>query len=214
MATRLTLYNGALLILGSRKLASLSENREPRRVMDDIYNRGAIRTCLSAGQWKFALRTAMLEYSPSVEPQFGFRYAFDKASDWIRTAALCSDEFFSEPLLEYSDEGDFLYSDTDPMYAKWVSDEASYGGDLSKWPENFARYVEHYFAHQACERLTQGRTKKLDLEKDMAKWLTKAASTDAMDDPTKMLPPGSWSRARHRGMSGRRDRGPRNRLIG
>lgn len=214
MATRLTIYNGALLLLGSRKLASLTENREPRRVLDDIWNREGMRTCLSAGLWKFATRTAQLEYSPSVEPQFGYRFAFDKGSDWVRTAALCSDEFFTEPLLEYNDEGDFLYADTDPLYVKWVSDHASYGGDLSKWPANFSRFVEAWFAQQGCERITQGKTKQADLDKKVEKLLTKASSTDAMDDPTKMLPPTSWSRARHRGMGGRRDRGPRNRLIG
>lgn len=214
MTTRLQLYNGALLILGSRKLASLTENREPRRVMDDIWNRGGVRTCLSMGQWNFAMRTAQIDYSPSVEPDFGFSRAFDKSTDWIRTAALCSDEFFNEPLIEYSDEGDFIYAEIDTIYAKWVSDADDYGGDLSKWPENFTRMVESWFAHQACERLTQGRTKKLDIAAALKKALTQASSTDAMDDPTKFLPPGNWSRSRHRGMSGRRDRGPRNRLIG
>lgn len=214
MATRLSLYNGALLVLGSRKLASLSENREPRRVMDDIFNREAIRTVLSAGQWNFAIRTAQIDKSPSMQPDFGYSNVFDKATDWVRTTALCSDEYFNEPLLEYNDEAQYIYADIDPIYAKWVSDDTDYGGDLSKWPANFSRYVEHYLAHAGCERITQGRTKKQDIEKDMGKWLTKASSTDAMDDPTKMLPAGNWSRARHRGMSGGRDRGPRNRLIG
>ena len=31
---RLDVYNGALRRLGSRRLASLTENREPRRVLD------------------------------------------------------------------------------------------------------------------------------------------------------------------------------------
>lgn len=214
MATRLSLYNGALLILGSRKLASLTENREPRRVLDDIYNREGVRTVLSMGLWNFAMRTAQLDSSPSIEPDFGLRYAFDKATDWVRTAAMCSDEFFNEPLLDYNDERQFLYSDTDPIYAKWVSDDTDYGGDLSLWPANFTRLAEHWFAHQACERITQGRTKKLDIAAAMKAALAQASSTDAMDDPTKFLPPGSWSRARHRGMGGRRDRGPRSRLIG
>ena len=39
---RLDVYNGALRRLGSRRLASLTENREPRRVLDDIWNNGAL----------------------------------------------------------------------------------------------------------------------------------------------------------------------------
>lgn len=214
MATRLTIYNGALLILGSRKLASITENREPRRVLDDIWNRDGVRTCLSMGLWNFATRTAQLDYSPSIEPDFGYQRAFDKPTDWVRTAAMCEDEFFKEPLIQYSDERQFIYADLDTIYAKWVSDSADYGGDLSLWPANFTRMVEHWFAHQACERITQGRAKKADIAADMKKALSQASSTDAMDDPTKFLPPGNWSRARHRGMTGRRDRGRRGQLIG
>lgn len=214
MTTRLDLYNGALNVLGSRKLASLTENREPRRVLDGIWNRGAVRTLLSAGLWNFAMRTAQIDKSPSIAPDFGFANVFVKEADWVRTGAVCSDEYFKEPLIEYSDEAGQLYADIDPIYAKWVSDLADYGGDLSRWPENFSRYAEHWLAWMGCERITQGRTKKQDLEKAMGKALTQASSTDAMDDPTKFLPPGSWSRARHRGMTGRRDGGPRSRLIG
>lgn len=214
MATRLTIYNGALLVLGSRKLASLTENREPRRVLDDIWNRDGVRTCLSMGLWNFAIRTAQLDYSPSVEPEFGYKRAFDKATDWVRTAGMCSDEFFTEPLIEYSDERQYIYAHLETIYAKWVSDGATYGGDLSLWPANFTRMVERWFAHEGCERITQGRTKKQDIAAELKKALSQASSTDAMDDPTKFLPPGNWSRARHRGTSGRRDRGSRGNLIG
>lgn len=214
MSSRLDLYNGTLLALGSRKLASLTENREPRRVLDSIWDRGWVKTVLSAGQWKFATRTAQLDYTPSIEPDFGLSRAFDKPTDWVRTVALCADEFFKEPLIDYNDEGDYLYADIDTVYAKWVSDDSEVGGDLSRWPENFTRYAEIWAAHEACERLTQGRTKKIDLADRMKTLLDKASSTDAMDGPTQFLPPGSWSRARHGGLYGRRDRGPRNRLIG
>ena len=33
---QLSLYNNALTVLGERKIASLTENREPRRVLDDV----------------------------------------------------------------------------------------------------------------------------------------------------------------------------------
>ena len=39
MATKLGLYNRALRVLGETKLSSLSEAREPRYILDDIYAR-------------------------------------------------------------------------------------------------------------------------------------------------------------------------------
>jgi hypothetical protein len=60
--------------------------------------------------------------------------------------------------------------------------------------------------------LTQNQGKRDGLERDAEVWLTKAKSTDAMDEPTKFLPEGSWTRAR-RGR-GNNERGSRSRLIG
>jgi hypothetical protein len=39
-ASKLKLYNDALGILGERRLASLTENREPRRVLDEVWDAG------------------------------------------------------------------------------------------------------------------------------------------------------------------------------
>ena len=57
MATKLTLFREAIRLLGERKLDSLTESFEPRRVMDDIYDGGGVRSCLEMGQWKFATRS-------------------------------------------------------------------------------------------------------------------------------------------------------------
>jgi len=212
MASKLSLYNGALREIGSRKLSSLSENRESRRVLDSIWDADAVQTVLAAGLWNFAIRTMSVEYSPSVEPDFGYSRAFDKASDWIRTAAICEDEYFRSPLLEYTDEAAYLYADLDTIYVKFVSDDEQYGGDLSIWPPNFTRYVESWLAARACMSLTQNQSKKDALERDAEVWLTKAKSSDAMDEATAFLPSGSWSRAR--AGRGNRERGRRGRLIG
>ena len=78
---KLALYNGSLALLGARKLASLTENQLSRRELDGVFSRGGIRTCLQLGQFNFAIRTVQLDYSPSVEPPFGYTHAFDKPTD-------------------------------------------------------------------------------------------------------------------------------------
>ncbi len=40
---QLSLYNRALLIMGQRFLSDLSEEREPRRLLDQVWNDGAGR---------------------------------------------------------------------------------------------------------------------------------------------------------------------------
>ena len=210
--TKLQLYNGALRLLEERKLSSLSENREPRRVLDDIWDEGAIDACLEVGLWNFAMRTVKAEYSPSVEPSFGFRYAFDKPTDWIRTAAVCYDENFSTPCLQYRDEAGYWFAPVDTLYIQYVSNDNQYGADLSLWPSTFAKFVQSYLALEACGRITGSKASRDDVESEMKKRKLEAMNKDAMNEPSKFPATGSWVRSR--GTSGSSDRGPRGRLIG
>ena len=196
MTDRLSLYNGALRALGERKLASLTENREPRRLLDGVWDSDAYDTWLEQGLWKHAMRTVELTYSPSIQPDFGYQYGFDKPEDFIRTASLSADAFFTAPLLQYSDEAGFWYCEHPTIYVRYVSNDPEYGADLSLWPASFAKYVEHAMAAEICERLTQNASKADKLEKKADKLLKEARSRDAMADPTKFPPMGSWERAR------------------
>jgi hypothetical protein len=185
----------------------------PRRTLDDIWDGGAVRACLERGQWNFAMRTALAQYSPSVEPSFGYRRAFDKPTDWVRTCGLCSDEYFRSPLNDYRDEAGFWYADLETIYVRFVSDAAGYGNDLSLWPESFVKCVELYLASEACETITQSQTKQQKIDKDLKEALIFARSKDAMDEGTMFPPPGRWSSARMAG--GRRlSRGSRGTLLG
>lgn len=213
MTTKLSLFNGALRLCKERKLAALSENRPPRRLLDDAWGdgstTGAVKACLEMGQWTFATRTVMLDYSPSVEPEFGYRRAFDQPEDTVRPVAICQDEFFNFPLLGYHDERHYWYTDLDTIYVRYVSNGAEYGADLSLWPEIFAKLVEAYLAMEIVGNLTGADSKKVEQAFVRAK--LEARSLDAMNKPTVFMPQGSWSSARRGG--GRIDR-PGTRLIG
>jgi hypothetical protein len=212
--SKLLLYNRAIILLGERQLSSITENREPKRVLDMVWDTGAVDFVLEQGLWNFAMRTAEIEYSPSVTPSFGYSRAFDKPEDWIRTAALCSDEFFREPLNEYSDEAGYWFAELDRIYVRFVSNGSTYGNDLSLWPQSFVQYVAAYLATEAARRITQYQSKVDDLELKSRELLKDARSRDAMSEPTAFPPQGSWTRARQGGRGRRRDGGGRGGLIG
>lgn len=200
MATQLSVFNGALRMCKERRLSSLTENREPRRLLDDAWGDGAtdgaVKHCLQLGQWSFAMRTGRIDYTSSVTPEFGYRYAFVQPEDMIRVSAVCSDEYFKNPLLEYADERRYWYADCQELYVRWVSNHENYGADLSLWPESFTKVVEAYLALEIVGNLTQGENKILLVEKAFKQALRSAKSLDAMNKPTQFLPQGSWSRAR------------------
>jgi hypothetical protein len=196
MATRLGLYNGALRHLGERRLSSLTESREPRRVLDGIWDDNFVRRVLLQGQWRFAKRTVKLDYSQSVTPEFGYRRAFAKPTDFVRLAELCSDEFMRVPLLHYRDAGAYWVAEIDAIYVGFVSDHTNYGSDLSKWPENFTAFAEAELATYACPRLENSQTDLDTLKKERRRLLSQAESTDAQLEPTKFPPRGAWAQAR------------------
>ncbi len=197
MATdKLQLYNGALRIIKQRRLASLTENVEPRYLLDDVWDNGAVQFCLEEGQWNFAMRTVAIDYAPAIEPGFGYRYAYTKPSDWVRTAALCSDEYFNIPLNEMSDEAGYWYSNIIKMYVKFVSNDPSYGFNFALWPQTFQQFVQAYLAQQIAPRLVQSASDKEDVDKTYSKALSDALAKDAMNGPTTFPPTGSWVASR------------------
>ncbi len=212
MPSKLSLYNGALNVLGERNLASLTENREPRHKLDDIYDNDMIDRVLQHGQWKFAKRTAQLQASTTITPEFGYQFAYELPTDFIRTLGVASDEFFIQPLTQYDKEGATLFCEIETLYLMYVSNDSQFGNDLSLWPGNFTEYVEFYMARKVAPTLTGLDYSDTELKKQVAGALTDAKATDAMEAPTKFPPKGNWASSRQGFATG--ERGKRNQLIG
>lgn len=212
MSSRLQVYNDALLVCGERSLASLTEDREPRRLLDQVWDNGGVNACLEMGQWHFAMRATRFDYATSVTPDFGYRRAFEKPDDWILTSAVSADEYFNTPLTQYADETGYWYADLDELYVRYVSDDSSYGGDLTLWPSTFHDFVAAHFASKIILRLTSDENKQNRVIALESRQLLRAKSKNAMTGPARFPPEGSWNRSR-RGKSSR-DRGNRGQLIG
>lgn len=197
MATKLQVYNNALTVhLGERKLASLSENRKPRRLLDGQWDSGFIDCVLEKGQWNFAIRDVLIDYDADVETEFGFQYAFTVPTDFIRVTAISLDEYFRDPILEYQITSDYIYADTQSIYLRYVSNDANFGSDLTRWPDSFTSYAETELASLICKAMTQDDELVMKLEKKAAKALTEARSRDALNQPTQFPPAGTWVRSR------------------
>ena len=197
MADQLNLYNEALTVyLGERKLASLTEERGPRRHLDDVWDRNFVDTVLEQGYWNFAMRTAKIEFTPSVEPPFGYTRAFDHPSDMVRVASVCQDEFFKRPLLNMQDDAAYWFCDFDEIYVRWVSNDDTHGNDLANWPQSFTRWAAGYLALQSVAQITQGKIDAEKLDRKVNKLLIRARSVDAIKDPTKFTPEGRWASSR------------------
>ena len=75
------LYNNALLLIGQRRLLNITEDREPRYLLDDAYDLGAIEYCLEVVKPVFSRKTATLNSTtPSTEHDLDNVYTFNLIS--------------------------------------------------------------------------------------------------------------------------------------
>ena len=202
MTDRLSLYNQALLLCGEGGLASLTENREPRRLLDTAWDGGAVRFCLAKGMWIWATRTVQLDYDPSIEPDFGYKYAFDKPDDYIRTAGVGIDQYLDSPLTRYSDEVGYIWCDLQTIYMQYISDDTGYGFNYAGWSDSFTNYVVAYLASLIVYRLTQSENKIVMVKKELKESYKDAITENGMNMPPRFIPQGRWASAR-KGRMGR-----------
>jgi hypothetical protein len=217
MTDKLTLYNLALGHLNERRLASLNEQREPRRVLDDYYA-SVTGFCLERKIWNFMLRTVEIDASSTVTPAFGYNFAFKIPNDWVRTRWVSVSPQMQPPLNDFREETGYWYANATPLFISYSSNDPLYGMNLGAWPASFEDYVALRLAAKACGRIT-GKSELLPGPEGLLKREEKAykiaSANCAMNEAVGFAPVSSWVRARRgSGRSGNSDDNPGGSLLG
>lgn len=200
MADKLAVYNLTLAHLRQRRIGSLTEASEARRVLDDLWNQ-VVAEALAEALWNFMVRAVQQDASSTVTPAFGWKYAFELPNDWVRTVLVSTVETFNPPLLEYAEETGFWFANFTPLFVRYVSSDPVYGMNLGAWPANFTAWVALHLAEYACGRVAGPAGDALldgpnGIVKRAYKAKVKAKSTDAMNQPPGEMPTGTWARSR------------------
>lgn len=207
--TKLRVYNAALRARGvSNRLDALTDDRPERYNLDEAWP-DVVARCLEEGRWNFGQRSVEIPYEPSVEVSFGFSYAFEKPSDWVRSFRVSADPTFSVPLQseEVLDEGAYWYANVETIYVQYMSDGSTYGGDLAAWSQTFADAVALMLAVDIGPTVgNMGEEAVARLEKRAQDAIRNARSKDAQNQPTQMRSPGRLQRARRANYYGNTDR--------
>lgn len=200
MTTKLQFYNKALQLIGQRSLAALSENNRSRRELDLVWDSGAVQEVLEEGNWNYATRTVKLRASTSIEPEFGYQYAFLKPSDWVKTTSICYDEYFDSPISNYHDEVKYWFCTVDEIYVRYVSNDVSYGNNFADMPMAVQRYLELLLAVHISKSITQDNGLTETLKRDLQRAKLNAFSQDGANQPAGKKPVGAWASARLNGV--------------
>lgn len=202
MATKIEVYNRALLHMGGTRLKSLSENRSSRRNLDAAYDQ-ALKYMLGAGLWNFGSRALELQSSDSVVPEFGYDYAFVMPEDYARTVKISDNEELTPTLSDFEEYGEYLLADVEPLYLLYVSTDEAFGGDPGKWTPTFVEALALELCHRTAGAIAQKKAEEVEAYRKQADRMAKRArGRDAVNQAPSRLPTGRLVNSRRGGRGG------------
>lgn len=205
MADRLSIYRGALRLLGSSTISSLTETHPSRLALDEAWQPVGDKM-LAKGLWNFAIRTVEISNDEDVSALFGYDHAFSKPDDWVRTVSIADEPTFAEGLLNYEDEGSYWYASCDPLYVRYISNLPEYGWNVGAWRQPFADAFSAELAFSCGLPISNDKGNRNDLAGLAKSWLADAKTLDAVDERVRVKPPGRLTRSRSANRGVRRGR--------
>ena len=199
--TKLNLYNRAIRNCEQTPLSLITDNVESRRRCDDFYD-DVLIWMMEQQFWRTAMRTVKITLDDTVDPAFAFDYAHQIPTDFVRKQMISLDEFLDYPLDEqegngsYLMEGGYIWANSTPIYMRYVSNDSSYGYDLTKWTDGMAEAFGYELGARVCPFLA-GSTEKANELHDLAMAKQGRAGTfDSLQQATKRHREGAWTKGR------------------
>ena len=194
MATKLGLFNAALLETGDKTLTDTGEAVEAGRVLNTVYS-DVLADCLAEGPWNFAaVNYQAVGDTGLINPNTaGYTYGYAKPTDWVRTLIVSDDRYLVFPLTQYFDSQEIWATDTGEIFARYVSNDTGSGLDIANWPSAFRRYVELSLADRISYRVTQDPELRVSIGERREAAKTAALTQNGTDSSVpRYAPTASW----------------------
>jgi hypothetical protein len=187
----LEVCNRALSLLGNASVSSLDDGSVEARELARVYD-GVRRGLLRRGAWSFAIARAELAASAAA-PAFGWDAAYPLPSDYVRLVQVGARE--GEGIAYHLEGRSILTNEAAPLPVRYVRDET----DAATFDAAFCDCLALALAHACCERLTQSRTRKGELAKELDDAWRQAKRVNAVERAPMALPElQPWNEARFR----------------
>jgi len=202
--TKLKLYNNAIRNCEQTPISALTEVVEPRLRCDDFYD-DVLVWILEQQFWRSAMRTVQIDLNESLDPAFAYDYGHDLPTDFVRKQVISSDEFLKYPIDEqiggssYLMEGGVIWTNSTPIYMRYVSNDSSYGLDLTAWTDGMAEAFGYELAARVAPFLTGSTEKANELHETALAKAGRAGTFDSLQQTTARIREGNWSQTRFRG---------------
>lgn len=172
MASRVSISNLALTILGADRITSLEDNVENARRLTAIYD-DALEDVLRAHPWNFAIARAQLARLATT-PLFEYRYEYQLAGNCLRVLS-ASDG--AKPITDFKIEGRKLLCDGTDVYIKYIVNVT----DPNQYTSQFIYVLSSRLAAEIAYAVTNNKaTAELMFELYLTR-LNEAKAADAQE---------------------------------
>lgn len=190
---KLALYNNSLLLIGQRRLTGLTEDREPRYLLDDAYDLGAIEYCLEVVKPVFARKTKVIS-STTASSEHDLDNVYTLPADYQSVVGVYSDSKLDQEISRYIIEGNTLSCEYQTIYLRYISND--YVTAFTNWSQAFTRVVSAFLAREISVKLAPNRTEEIDAKLldriDVAKGLDKDIEPEVRSSATTNTLTNDW----------------------
>lgn len=197
MATKTSLINKALTLIGATPITSIDDDTNNARIANRVWDT-SLRSLLSECMWNFATTRALLATSADTLKWYhsGCTVVYVRPSDAIRIFDTNDED------ATWYEEGDYIISDTTGLGVRYVK----FTDTVSKFPSSFVEaLVDRLCSDAAFMILNSAKVAEAYLKKYETVSLPKARSENAQIGKQQFAKDDAWCAAKYTGASARPD---------
>jgi hypothetical protein len=161
---KLGIYNDALMLLGERRLSTISDAREPRYGMDAIWDLGAVDYCLSVVRPKFAIATSKIT-SSTTDTDHGYTNVFSLPANFLSVVEVYADSALDQPISRRFIDSTKICVNYSTIYLRYNADNTfaiPSGTDFTVLSPEFVRVLTAYMAREYAMRVSPDDVDKIE----------------------------------------------------
>lgn len=155
---QLAIYNGALQLIGARRLTSLNDDVETRYELDAIWENLPQDYCGELVKPLFASKLVKLD-SPTTSTEHDYDSVHALPSTYVDIISLHKDPKLDQTVERFVRDGSTILCDESTVYLRYIDSALLVAVD--SWSQSFARVVIAYMAFELAERINTDAVEKM-----------------------------------------------------
>lgn len=180
------------LALDELKQAPVNSITTPLTVAEFVCSRWydqSRQESLFAHPWKFGIKRIQLTPNPTTTPLFGYAYAYDLPTDYIRLVTV-GDDYIGDLKSEFEIESNQLLAVSGDVTFDGTTKDVRYifdAVDVTKFSPGFIKYLALRMALNMCNKFSISSQLKKDLKEDFAQIEIEAKAVNGQERRPKRI---------------------------